>query len=92
MRSAIAPANGISAPTVVIHGTDDPLVRPISGRALAREIPGAELIMIEGMGHDLPPQLWPRISEALVANARRGRLPAAGRASLPRASAEPVAR
>ncbi len=61
----------IRAPTVVIHGTADPLVRPISGRALAREIPDAELVMIEGMAHDLPPQLWPRITEALAANAAR---------------------
>jgi pimeloyl-ACP methyl ester carboxylesterase len=61
----------VRAPTVVIHGTADPLVRPISGRALAREIPDAELLMIEGMGHDLPPQLWPRITEALAANADR---------------------
>jgi pimeloyl-ACP methyl ester carboxylesterase len=59
----------VVAPTVVIHGSADPLVRPISGRALARAIPAAELVMIEGMGHDLPPQLWPRISDLLIANA-----------------------
>jgi pimeloyl-ACP methyl ester carboxylesterase len=67
----------VRAPTVVIHGTADPLVRPISARALAREIPDAELLMIEGMGHDLPPQLWPQITEALAANAARA--PAAAR-------------
>lgn len=61
----------IEAPTVVIHGTDDPLVRPVAGRAMAREIPDSRLLMIEGMGHDLPPALWPRITEALAENAAR---------------------
>ncbi len=61
----------VRAPTVVIHGAADPLVRPISGRALARAIPGADLVLLSGMGHDLPPQLWPRISCELVENTRR---------------------
>ncbi len=61
----------IRAPTVVVHGTRDPLVRPAAGRAVAAAIPGAELKMIEGMGHDLPPQLWPQITGDLIANARR---------------------
>lgn len=61
----------VRAPAVVVHGASDPLVRPISGRALARAIPGARLEMIDGMGHDLPPALWPRISDLLVDNARR---------------------
>jgi pimeloyl-ACP methyl ester carboxylesterase len=62
---------GVKAPTVVIHGTRDPLVRPAAGRALARAIPGARLEMIEGMGHDLPPALWERIAGLLADNARR---------------------
>lgn len=61
----------VTAPTIVVHGTEDPLVRPSSGRSLARTIPGAELMMVEGMGHDLPPQLWPRIVERLADNAGR---------------------
>jgi pimeloyl-ACP methyl ester carboxylesterase len=61
----------IKAPTVVIHGTDDPLVRPSGGKATARAIPGAQLVKIEGMGHDLPPAAWPRIIDAIVANAAR---------------------
>ena len=61
----------ITAPTVVIHGTADPLVRPAAGRAVAAAIPGARLEMIEGMAHDLPPALWERISGLLVENARR---------------------
>lgn len=86
------PLRSVTAPTVVIHGTDDPLVRPASGRSLARTIPGAELIMIDGMGHDLPPQLWPRISEAIIGNARGAQRSAADRPSAPQASGEPVAR
>ncbi len=82
----------VTAPVLVIHGSDDPLVRPASGRSLARTIPGAELMMVDGMGHDLPPQLWPRISERLVANARRAQPSAEGRPSAPRDSGEPVAR
>jgi pimeloyl-ACP methyl ester carboxylesterase len=61
----------ITAPTVVIHGAEDPLVRPGAGRATARAIPGSHLCLIEGMGHDLPPALWPRIADQIDRNARR---------------------
>lgn len=61
----------ISRPTVVIHGLNDPLVRPACGKAVARAIPKARLLMIPGMGHDLPPGVWQRISHALVVNAKR---------------------
>ena len=50
----------IAAPTAVIHGADDPLVRVEAGRELARLIPGALLDEIPGMGHDLPSELWAR--------------------------------
>ncbi len=59
----------IAAPTLVIHGSVDPLVSPSGGRATARAIPGAELMMIEGMGHDLPRVLWPRLIDAFAAHA-----------------------
>ena len=59
----------IKAPTLVIHGTDDPLIRPSGGRATVRAIPGAKLVEIEGMGHDLPRAAWERMIEAIVANA-----------------------
>jgi pimeloyl-ACP methyl ester carboxylesterase len=55
----------LRVPATVIHGTSDPLVRPSGGRATARAIPGARLVMLEGMGHDLPSQLWPEIVEAI---------------------------
>jgi pimeloyl-ACP methyl ester carboxylesterase len=64
-----AELGGITAPTLVIHGTVDPLVSPSGGRATARAIPGAELMMIEGMGHDLPRVLWPRLIDAFAAHA-----------------------
>jgi pimeloyl-ACP methyl ester carboxylesterase len=61
----------VRVPTVVIHGTADPLVRPVAGRQVAKAIPGARLELIEGMGHDLPRELWPRITGLLIDNARR---------------------
>ncbi len=61
----------IRAPTLVIHGTADRLVAPSGGRATARAIPGATLMMIEGMGHDLPRPLWPGIIDAIVEQAGR---------------------
>jgi pimeloyl-ACP methyl ester carboxylesterase len=61
----------ITAPTLVIHGTKDRLVRPSGGRATARAIPGARLLMVDGMGHDLPRGAWPRILDAIAENAAR---------------------
>jgi pimeloyl-ACP methyl ester carboxylesterase len=61
----------IDVPTVVIHGTADPLVTPSGGEATAKAIPGAELIMVEGMGHELPPGSWPTVVDAVVANASK---------------------
>ena len=47
-----------TAPTVVIHGKADKLMRPSGGRAVARAIPGARLVLFDGMGHELPEPLW----------------------------------
>ncbi len=66
----------ITAPTLVIHGTVDKMIRPSGGRATARAIPGARLLLIEGMGHDLPRGAWPRLIDAIAGHARaadRGR-------------------
>jgi pimeloyl-ACP methyl ester carboxylesterase len=52
----------VAVPTLVIHGSDDPLVGVSGGRATAEAIPVAELIEIGGMGHDLPRGLWPEIT------------------------------
>jgi pimeloyl-ACP methyl ester carboxylesterase len=67
----------ITAPTVVIHGTVDKLVPPSGGRATAKAIPGARLVMIEGMGHDLPRGAWPQMLDAMVENATRAGEPLA---------------
>jgi pimeloyl-ACP methyl ester carboxylesterase len=61
----------ITAPTVVIHGTRDRMVRPSGGRETAKAIPGARLVEIDGMGHDLPPGAWDRIIDAIVSNIQR---------------------
>jgi pimeloyl-ACP methyl ester carboxylesterase len=56
------------APTVVIHGRADKLMRPLGGRAVARAIAGARLVLFDGMGHDLPQQLWDRLISVLCSN------------------------
>ena len=61
----------LDLPTVVIHGESDPLVPLRAGRATAAAIPGAELITIQGMGHDLPKELWPTLVAAIAKNAER---------------------
>ena len=61
----------IAKPTLVIHGTRDRLVSPTGGRATARAIRGARLMPIEGMGHDLPRAVWPRIIDAIAEQAHR---------------------
>jgi pimeloyl-ACP methyl ester carboxylesterase len=61
----------VRVPTVVIHGTSDPLVPFRGGQATAGAIPGAKLVAIPGMGHDLPRQVWPQVVEAVVENTER---------------------
>jgi pimeloyl-ACP methyl ester carboxylesterase len=58
----------IVAPTVVIHGRADKLMRPFGGRAVARAIADARLVLFDGMGHDLPQQLWGRVISELRSN------------------------
>src|SRR3981081_1529134 len=55
----------VKAPTLVIHGTVDPLVRPEGGQGTTGSPPGAKLLMIERMGHALPIPLWPQIIDAI---------------------------
>jgi pimeloyl-ACP methyl ester carboxylesterase len=61
----------ITAPTVVLHGADDPLLPAEGGRDTAAKIPGAELRIIQGMGHDLPPALFGLVADAILAAAAR---------------------
>lgn len=63
----------ITAPTTVIHGDADPLVPVEGGRDTAAAIPGAELIILPGMGHDLPLPLVDEIADAIAATAARAR-------------------
>jgi pimeloyl-ACP methyl ester carboxylesterase len=60
----------VTAPTLVIHGKVDPLVTPSGGEATAAAIPGAKLLMVDDMGHDLPESLWPMITGAIVDHLR----------------------
>jgi pimeloyl-ACP methyl ester carboxylesterase len=53
----------------VIHGAGDPLIRPSGGRATAKAIPGARLVILAGMAHDLPRPLWPQIVDAILQTA-----------------------
>ncbi|HEV2813859.1 MAG TPA: alpha/beta hydrolase [Solirubrobacteraceae bacterium] len=67
----------VKAPTLVIHGKADKLVRPSGGRATARAIPGARLVLIDGMGHDMPRGVWPRLIDLIAEHAAR--VPASAR-------------
>jgi pimeloyl-ACP methyl ester carboxylesterase len=62
---------GIDVPTLVIHGDVDPLVTPTGGEATAAAIPDAELLMLEGMGHDLLPAFWAPVVEGITKLAAR---------------------
>ena len=64
----------LHVPTVVIHGEADSLIDPSGGRATAAAIPGATLVMIPGMGHEMPSGTWPQVLDAIVANTARSRL------------------
>jgi pimeloyl-ACP methyl ester carboxylesterase len=66
----------LKVPTVVLHGAEDPLLRAAAGEATAAAIPGAELRIIPGMGHDLPPGLYDIFVDAIAAAAARAKTPA----------------
>lgn len=59
----------LEVPTLVIHGTIDNLVGPTGGERTAEVVPDAKLLMIEGMGHDLPRAVWPQVVEAITTHA-----------------------
>ena len=63
-------AETLGAPTVVVHGSHDPMMRIRNGRNLARAIEGARFIVVDGMGHDLPEPVWRPVVDAVVENAR----------------------
>lgn len=63
--------SGFTKPALVVHGEVDPLVDPSGGRRTVEVLPDAELLMMPGMGHDLPESLWPQLVEAITAVASR---------------------
>lgn len=62
---------GVAAPTLVIHGRDDTLITPSGGFRTAELIPGAHLLFVSDMGHDMPEPLWPLLTDAIVSHTRR---------------------
>ena len=68
----------LKVPTLVIHGAADRMVAVSGGLATAEAIRGAELVVIEGMGHNLPRALWPRIASLIANHVQRVEAGAAG--------------
>jgi pimeloyl-ACP methyl ester carboxylesterase len=56
----------VTVPTLVVHGLDDTLIDPSGGRRTAELLPGAHLLELADMGHDMPPQLWPILVNAII--------------------------
>jgi pimeloyl-ACP methyl ester carboxylesterase len=65
---------GVRVPALVVHGARDPLVHVSGGRATARAIPGADLDIVPGMGHDLPRAVWPRVVKGITRIADRAKV------------------
>ena len=68
--SRIQALGTLKVPTLVVHGDADRLVPLEGGRATAQAIPGARLEIVEGMGHDYPPQHWDRLVELITTHAK----------------------
>ena len=72
-QSRVADLARVRCPTLVMHGTRDPLIPIAHGEALARAIPGARFERLEGVGHGYPTPLWPRLADLIAGNARASR-------------------
>jgi pimeloyl-ACP methyl ester carboxylesterase len=68
--SRVAALRRLRAPTLVLHGTDDPLIPPVAARTTARVVPGARLHWVRGMGHDLPRGAWPEMAAVIAGHAQ----------------------
>jgi pimeloyl-ACP methyl ester carboxylesterase len=77
----VAALRKIHVPTLVIHGTEDRLVPPAASEHIAELVPDSRLELIEGMGHDLPEPLWPRLADLIVEHASTSGSDAPSRAS-----------
>ena len=62
------PLSSVAVPTLVIHGSANPLFRAEHGEALAQEIPGARLLALEGAGHGVDPRDWDTVVAAILAH------------------------
>ena len=62
---------GVRVPTLVVHGLADRMVHVSGGRATAAAVPGAELLLVDGMGHDLPEELYSTLVDAISRVAAR---------------------
>ena len=62
----------LDVPTLVIHGLDDTLIDPSGGRRTAELVPGSRLLLVEDMGHDRPPALWPHLVDPIAAHTHIG--------------------
>jgi pimeloyl-ACP methyl ester carboxylesterase len=71
MEDRRARLNGLEVPTVVLHGADDPIVPVEAGRDVAENVPGADLRIVPGMGHDIPAALAKVVADAITAAASR---------------------
>jgi len=69
----------VDVPTLVLHGAADPLVAVSGGQATAKAVLGAELVVFDGMGHDLPRALWPEITARIRDLVQRAEAPAQAR-------------
>ena len=73
----VAHVAAITAPTLIMHGTLDPIFPAGHAQALAAEIPGARLVWLDGVGHEFPPAaVWSQVIEEIIGQAARGRQPA----------------
>jgi pimeloyl-ACP methyl ester carboxylesterase len=61
----------VRTPTLVVHGTRDPMLPLAAGRTISRALPGAAWLPVAGMGHDVPEALWPMLTRAIVRHVRR---------------------
>ena len=76
--SRVEGLRALDVPTVIVHGVVDPLVQVDGGRRTAELIPGAELVEVPAMGHDLPPEVWDTVADAIVGVVERAGATRAG--------------
>lgn len=69
-ESRVRRLGSVKVPTLVVHGLDDPLVPIENGRRVAAAVPGARLLELEGMGHNVPEHHWAKVADAIAATAR----------------------